>query len=785
MMDLSNKIIDYIMERRMSEQDIKRMLGVLTSQGREDFMGKVAGILGKVTALLQASKKVSDTLSLDLILSRTIAITSEAVDADRGTLFLNDPNTSELYSRVADGDLTKEIRFPNNLGIAGEVFQSGEACIIDDAYSHPSFNPDIDRKTDFRTRNMLCAPIFNTRKDAIGVIQLLNKQDDDFTEDDLSVLEAITSQVSAALQNAQLFEQVERQRHEESQLLEMTAAISSELQLLPLLNRIIDTSTKILDADRGTLFLHDEATDELWSQVAQGMDTAKEIRFPSSMGIAGRVFSKGETINIADAYADDRFNPEVDKKTGYRTETILCMPVVNKQGRTIGVSQVLNKAGGPFKADDEKKLRAFSAQAAIAIENAKLFDEVLNIKNYNESILESLSNGVITLNTDRHIEKCNAAALRILHETREHLGEITADDLFGKHNAWVVEAIEQVFLTNEPSVAMDTEIILPNDTVSVNLTVVPLQDINGELIGSMIVLEDITSAKRLQGTLARYLPKEVADKVMDSEALLGGQVQVGTVLFSDIRNFTSISERLGAAGTVTMLNEYFTRMVDIISSYEGILDKYIGDALLAVFGVPFPTGRDEDNAVTAAIDMLRDLVQFNIERTEAGKEPIAIGIGINSQEILAGNIGSLKRMDYTVIGDGVNLAARLEGANKYYSTSLLISEFTLQALQQQYVSWEVDVMRVKGKSEPVSVFEILDYHTEETFPNRDAVVEVYTRGLALYRGRNWADAEACFQKALSLNSYHSLPQVYIERCRHFAENPPDDNWDGVWTMTQK
>ena len=428
----------------------------------------------------------------------------------------------------------------------------------------------------------------------------------------------------------------------------------------------MDTVTTFLQADRSTLFLHDSATDELWSQVAQGTN---EIRFPSHLGIAGSVFQNGETVNIPDAYSDSRFNPAFDKKTGYRTNTILCMPIHTKAGKALGVIQVINKIGGTFTEHDERRLRAFSAQTSIAIENAQLFEEVVRVKNYNESILRSMSNGVITLDAQGCLVKANRAA-----ESRFGSGQPEGSwegqglvELFGSDNAWVEAAVSRINETGEQELAMDMDLALPlgapgkGDSASVNMAAVPLADAKGEQIGSLLLLEDISNEKRLRGTMARYVPKEVADRLLEGEGdALGGTLQEASVLFSDIRSFTTISERLGARETVTMLNEYFSIMVDLIGNNQGILDKFIGDAIMAVFGAPFTGPRDADNAVRTAVQMMQALHPFNEGRVRAGKSAVHIGIGVNTGEVVSGNIGSSKRMDYTVIGDGVNLAARLK-----------------------------------------------------------------------------------------------------------------------------
>jgi len=545
-------------------------------------------------------------------------------------------------------------------------------------------------------------------------------------------------------------------------------------------------TTQILDADRSTLFMHDPKTKELWSRVAGGVGR-KEIRFPDSAGIAGSVFTSGKTLNIADAYKDPRFNQDIDRKTGCRTRNILCMPIINKAGRALGVTQVLNKKGGPFTAEDEKRLKAFTAQAAIALENAQLFEDVMNARNYNESILKSLSNGVITLNAERTIIKVNEAASKILRVKETDIIERPAAEVFKGKTMWVLESIRDVEKTGTTDFTMDTDLELKDGTtVSVNLAVVLLINIKNQPIGCMLVFEDISNEKRVKGTMARYMSKAVVDQLLKEGAdALVGSVQEVTILFSDIRSFTTFSERIGARGTVSMLNSYFTEMVDVIFNQGGILDKYIGDAIMAVFGTPFKKPEDPDNAVTAAVEMLLTLRSYNAQRIAAGEEPIDMGVGVNTDEVVAGNIGSQKRMDYTVIGDGVNLASRLVGASKYYGASILISESTFNKQKRPRIARHLDLIRVKGKEKPISVYEILDFHTEETFPNRTAVLKLFEKGYKQFRKRDWGYAAGTFRDALNLHPGDVASQLYLDRCLKYQANPPDDSWDAVLTMTSK
>jgi adenylate cyclase len=226
-------------------------------------------------------------------------------------------------------------------------------------------------------------------------------------------------------------------------------------------------------------------------------------------------------------------------------------------------------------------------------------------------------------------------------------------------------------------------------------------------------------------------------------------------------------------------------MVDCIQYEGGMLDKFIGDAIMAVFGTPIAHGDDEDRSVRASLNMLKELNGFNVRRAKEGKKPVDIGIGINTDTIVSGNIGSPRRMDYTVIGDGVNLASRLEGACKQYHAHLLVSEFTFKKLRGTYRAREIDKVVVKGKTQPIGLVEIVDYHTDETFPNCMEVLNSFRHGLKCYRERKFSDGIKAFQEALSFNPNDYVTQMYIERSNHLMKSPPPEDWNGVWVMESK
>lgn len=735
--------------------------------------------------LYDINKLIATKDSLNEVFETLAELVSKETLAERSTVFLHDAESGELFSRFAQGENQREIRLLDTEGIAGHVFQTCNGVIVEDAYQDERFNADIDRETGFRTKQILCAPITTVRGETIGVIQSINCKKDNFSEADLHLIAAIATQVAIFVQGFQTVEHLNAARKKELEFINIVSETTSMLELGPLLQKVMGEATRMLKAERSTLFLNNEKSSELWSQVGQGLE-AIEIRFPNHLGIAGAVFTSGETINIPYAYADLRFNPAFDKSTGFFTRSILCVPVINKQGKTIGVTQVLNKVGGIFTDEDESRLKAFTAQISIGLENAKLFDDVQTIKNYNESMLESMSNGVLTLDTELNIVTVNAAGQSILNlEADEAIG-IAADRVFKHDNFWLVEKVKQIEQANDWEHFVDIEMDFGAGVKSLNITVQVLLDKEQKMMGSMILFEDISTEKRVKATMARYVDAQITDQLMaDGGDILGGQSSEATILFSDIRGFTTLSESLGAQDTVSMLNEYFTLMVDCIQHEGGMLDKFIGDAIMAAFGMPVSHADDPDRAVRAAIEMFHKLRQFNAANEAKGQLPIDIGIGINTDIVVSGNIGSHKRMDFTVIGDGVNLASRLESACKQYHAGILISENTVKQLKGTYRMREVDRVVVKGKSEPVGLFEVLEYHDESSFPHSMDVIAQFKDGLGLYRRAQWKKAIKAFEAQLKLNNQDLIAQMYIERCRLMHDNSPPDDWDGVWRMTSK
>jgi len=291
--------------------------------------------------------------------------------------------------------------------------------------------------------------------------------------------------------------------------------------------------------------------------------------------------------------------------------------------------------------------------------------------------------------------------------------------------------------------------------------------------------------KKIRGAFQYYLTASVINEMLKdpSKLKLGGDKKDLTVLFSDIRGFTTISEKLTPEDLVRLLNEYLTAMTNLVFKYDGLLDKYMGDAIMAVYGAPLDQPDHAIRACRTALDMMGELKKLQKKWTDEGRPAFDIGIGINSGDMVVGNMGSDMRFDYTVMGDMVNLGSRLEGINKEYGTNIVISEHTYAAIKDALFCRELDSVRVKGKKLPVKIYELLG--EKKDAEKWGISVSLFEEGLSKYKQGLWDEAMAAFRKVLDVRKDDAPSKLYIERCEELKENPSEGPWDGVFTMTRK
>ncbi len=299
-------------------------------------------------------------------------------------------------------------------------------------------------------------------------------------------------------------------------------------------------------------------------------------------------------------------------------------------------------------------------------------------------------------------------------------------------------------------------------------------------------LVETRQKKFVKDAFSTYLAPSVVKNLIDSpeRLMLGGEKRVITAFFSDVQGFTSISERLSPEELVELLNEFLTEMTDIILRHEGTVDKFEGDAIIAFFGAPNELENQAEVACMACIDMQKRLAELRAKWKAEGRPELKMRIGLCTGSAVVGNMGSRNRMDYTMMGDTVNTAARLEGVNKIYGTFTLISGSTYEEAGDWIRARELDAINVVGKSEPVKIYELIGYPSDVD-PKVQQAADYYGHGLAAYRSRQWDKAAGLFKKALAVNPDDGPSRTMIKRCLQFKAKPPADDWNGAYTMTTK
>ncbi|MGD1901815.1 MAG: GAF domain-containing protein [Geitlerinemataceae cyanobacterium] len=771
----------------------------LAPLNRQDFKSVVTGVEEKLQVVNQTLGMLDSLLDsqgfdaiLDEMLQSITLKTGELLHADRATIFLLDEDKNELFTIVAKDEKGNalEIRFPANMGIAGEVATSKQPISIPfDFYDDPrsATARDLDKKNNYRTYTMLTMPLLNEEGSLVAVVQLINKLKLDaqpyeeladridmagFTTDDETVFREFEPSIRLILESSKAFYAATQKQRAATALMGAVNSLSkSSLDLEDTLARVMEEAKNLMNADRSTLWLLDEERGELWTKLTISDGSVQEIRIPRNAGFAGEVAKSGEPLLLPfDIYdnPDSETAKKTDKKTGYRTCSMLCMPVFNADDELIGVTQLINKKRqgehpeydssqwpeapeiwrASFNRSDLEFMKAFNTQAGVALQNAKLFATVKQQEQRQKDILRSLSNGVISTDKSGNIIAANESATILLGiseaEATSLEGQPLADRIMlkeGQFDGWFAAALN-------PEGDKDRQQYYPNQMLvygderedqSINLSINTMADAldPDRVNGALVVMEDISDEMEVKNLMYKYMTPEVAEALLDSgDTGLGGRRQQVSVLFSDIRSYTTLTEQLEPEEVVLMLNDYFEEMVDAVFTYGGTLDKYIGDALMAVFGFPAPLEDHRWSSIQSAIAMRQRLAEFNAHREAQGKMPISIGMGIHSDKVLSGNIGSSKRMELTSIGDGVNLASRLEGTSKQYGTDLIISGSTYEPHADKLVVRELDFITVKGKTQPVTIYELIAVTEGElarpVTPEQQEIIDRYAAGRDRY-----------------------------------------------------
>jgi adenylate cyclase len=527
-------------------------------------------------------------------------------------------------------------------------------------------------------------------------------------------------QTAAAGRLAGMGQQVEREQKKAETLSRAARMVNSSLDLDTVLRNVLDMAVEVMKAERGFLMLADESGKHLHLAVMHNLDRpaleSKDLQI--SQSIVRKVFETGEAVITTDAQNDPRFNAQ-QSIMSLHIRSIVCVPLKAKD-RAIGVAYLDSRViPGLFSRQDPELLLSFANQAALAIENARLFRdqqaklrEISQLEEFQSRVLSSITSGVITLDNERKITTFNDAAAATFGVSAESMTGKGLDDL--EHLipgismlVWNFEALGFGRTETAGSHPSGTSLV-----VEIRISRLELGD---DEHGIAIAITDLTQQrelerqheaevereKHIEASFSRYLAPHVVQSLMKNpdSVGLGGERVPATILFADIRGFTAMSTRMEAEKVVELLNSYLDVAVNIVFRNDGLLDKFYGDGLMAVFGPPRVRPDDPARAIKTALGLLNAVDTINPHLSQ----PLSISVGIATGEVVCGHIGSKRRMDYTVIGDAANLASRLEAASP--PGNIFTDEPTYLA---SGLNWPAEKMsaKVRGRDDMVTIYSL-------------------------------------------------------------------------------
>jgi PAS domain S-box-containing protein len=515
---------------------------------------------------------------------------------------------------------------------------------------------------------------------------------------------------------SQLSQRINKRERERKNLLALAdigRIVNSSLQLDEVLRIVMDTMIRLTKAERGFLMLRDE-TGGLSINIARNWE--QESIHPSEFAISGtvisRVINEGQPILTTNAKEDPRFGGQ-ESIVAFNLRSILCVPLKVKDELT-GVIYADNRIRSGIFTDSERDLLAgFANQAAVAIENARLFEsvrrtlaEVTELKNFMDNVFASIASGVITADTEANILMSNRAAEAILGQVNAGLVGRTLSDVLPLSPADLNAHINRVWQSGQNITGVEYQPLLPGrGPVILSLNLSPLKDASETTQGVAIVLDDLTDKKRLEAQrrlFERMVSPAVIEQLDPDKLQLGGKRAKITTLFADIRGFTSFSEELNPEQLVAVLNRYLAVAAESVLAHQGTIDKFMGDAIMAWFNAPIPQTDHTLRAVRAALG-----IQAAVARLQTSLPPeyrLSFGAGIHYGEAVLGLVGTERRMEYTAIGDSVNTAKRIQENSA--ADQILISEQAYECVRDHVLVRPVGPILAKGKRLPVQVFEV-------------------------------------------------------------------------------
>jgi adenylate cyclase len=645
------------------------------------------------------------------------------------------------------------------------------------------------------------------------------------------------AEIQQALEKCQLLDAAYQKQQTETTLMTAIRNLSqSSLDLDETLQVVMNEAKKLVNTDRSVLWMIDQTGNELWTKIPVA-GILREIRLPLVAGFVGRVATTGELLQIPfDVYnhPDWKSLKNNDQKTGYRVCSLLGMPVFDAENHLIAVIQLVNKKRPgefppydpddwpnppdcwktSFTAGDQELIQIFSRHVGLVLHQATLLTTLQQQDQTYQTIFNTLSFAIIYAQCNGIILTTNKTANDLL---ASNLTEVNRNTIIwdvlqlekADFSQWFRAATQAGSENNLLQYYPRQTLLIGEESYPVNLSLHSVIQSNNsdEIAGVLVVIENLSDEKQFKQHLYQYMTPELADRFIlenaeesETNQFLSFPKTTSTdltnlpntlrerkdvsILFSGIRSFTPLLENLEDQEVIQLLREYFESMTEAVLKYKGTVDKYIGDAIMAVFGSPLPLEDHAWYAVQTAIEMRQRLVELNVRRVENGKPAICMGIGINSDRVITTNIGASSRPEFTTFGEGVNIGSYLEKASKLYKCDIILSGTTYQPCAERIWARELDLIRIPDRSQPISIYQLLALRSEDIPEEKLYVLEHYSRGRELFLNQEFEQAAAIFKQVLEVSSWDKPAAIQLERCEHFLQTSLPEDWDGVWNLTE-
>ncbi|KAH6587857.1 hypothetical protein BASA50_011048 [Batrachochytrium salamandrivorans] len=780
----------------------------------------------KLQAILQTMYDISLEIEVEKAMAMLLQCILDATESKYACLYFTGVTVGKLVVRSSNWIEPRACISVDEVFAGPTLFKGGQVNIYNAKTSEHYTDAISEAYQQVDADCVLSAPVFGDGMKVSGIIEVINKQSGNpfFNVEDEFMIKALAS-LGTLLFNQTNVKLSAIKKTDDIKLFLNTASMmaTEKADMGDLLQVIMQAARELVSADRCTLLMLDKEKEELCSTVAQGYT---EIRFPMSKGIAGHVVMTGETLNIQNAYTDSRFNRDVDMHTGYHTRNILCVPMLDQHQKIIGVAEMINKLPDDthFTKEDEAQLSSFSSLAASTIEKQlafkKLHDELqemIRLRTYMISILQSINSVVISLNDDGRLVSINNAECMNFSQSLTSMRLTSFEHWLGHENSQLVSDIMRVQTTSMPISGRNYPFKLGNNpTRYINYSIQKLsydyevdrqmevqvprssgrtgdpnrqslqeEDISSfpHITGVLLVLDEITPQSSLEETLGRQMPSNTVHRIIDDQYKLNGEKQKVTVLVADIRGFTATTDGLAPHKIVDYLNNFYEVVAIAVQSEGGVLNKISGDSATVVFGLPYPSPDDTYKAVKSALKIRQAIDDLN-KKHEMNELPgIRVGIGLATGSALCAAIGPPRLQEYTIVGEPVLLAHRLEEIALVYGVSIMSCEITRADIKDRFHTREIDIAAIRGIRNTIPLFEIMASSDHDL--NHDVMTTLicFELGLSEYRAKNWQAAVMHFKKAISLSDDRP-PRTLIERCKGLIDGKYEvsDDWDGVWRL---